>query len=280
MPVGSSWTDIWGTTWQKEQENVMGFPAVHPIAGAKDLSRYKLPNPNDERIIKKISEQAKGWDRENTFLVGAHRDILWAKLEKLCGMEKAMMFLYDEPEALRGLLHGIMDFHLAMAGHYLKAGIEVMTLAEDLGTQASPLLPPDVIRDLLVPEYKRLFSLYRANGVYIFFHSCGNIMPIADIFIGLGVNILDPIQATANDLDELRRKTAGKLALHGGVNSAILAKGDIREIEEETERRMLQLGRNGGYFCTCDQHMPWKEESIQAMRRTVEQRGRYPLSSQ
>ncbi len=25
VPVGTTWTDVWGTLWQKEQEGVMGF---------------------------------------------------------------------------------------------------------------------------------------------------------------------------------------------------------------------------------------------------------------
>jgi len=36
-PVGSRWTDIWGTGWQKEQADVMGFPRQFPLADMSAL---------------------------------------------------------------------------------------------------------------------------------------------------------------------------------------------------------------------------------------------------
>jgi hypothetical protein len=93
----------------------------------------------------------------------------------------------------------------------------------------------------------------------------------------LGVDVLNPVQATANDLDELRRVTQGRMALQGGVSSATIVSGPVEAIRQEAVTRMWQLGREGGYFCGPDQGMPWPEEHIQALRIAVEEFGRYPL---
>lgn len=82
-----------------------------------------------------------------------------------------------------------MDFQLGIARHYLSLGVEMVTMSDDLGTQHGLLLSPTLIHDFLLPEYKRLFDLYKSKGVLVNFHSCGYIEPILDVFMDLGVVI-------------------------------------------------------------------------------------------
>jgi uroporphyrinogen decarboxylase len=278
LPVGSCWMDIWGTTWRREHPGVMGFPVGNPLSNlVEGLHDFRPPDPDDERLYSLIYQQAEGWDLKATFLTGFHRDTLWEKSYMLVGMENMLCYFFSEPEAVRELLHQIMDFQLGIARHYLKIGVEMVHLGDDLGTQSRLLLSPRIIHEFLVPEYRRLFDFYREHGVLIDFHSCGHITPLLEIFLDLGVNILNPIQATANNLDEMRRITQGRMALRGGVRSATLVSGPVEAIRYEAIERMWQLGRLGGYFCCPDQSLPWPEEHYRALEETVEERGRYPL---
>ena len=257
----------------------MGFPRGNPLADLPDaLKRYAWPDPDDERIIRPIYEKAKSWKKEDTFLCGSHRDTLWEKCYMLIGMENAMCYFYTEPEAMREVFHRIMDFQLGIARHYLAVGVEMVSLSDDLGTQCGLLLSPDLINDFFVPEYRRLFDIYKPRNVLVNFHSCGHIEPVLEMFMDLGVDILNPLQVTANDLAAVRRKTSGRMALQGGIASSLIASGPIPAIREETRRRILELGRAGGYFCGPDQGMPWPEAHIQALRDAVQEFGRYPLA--
>jgi uroporphyrinogen decarboxylase len=281
LPVGSVWQDIWGTRWHLEHEGVMGFPRGNPLADLPGaLSGYQWPDPDDARLIGRIYEQAAKWtDRDRTFLSGSHRDTLWEKCYMLVGMENAMCFFHTEPEALREVLHRIMDFQLGIARHYIRAGVEWVDLGDDLGTQCGLLLSPDTIRSFLEPEYRRLFAFYKEHNIRINFHSCGHILPALDLFMDLGVDILNPIQVSANDLDLVRAKTAGRMTLQGGIRSDLLAAGPVPAIREEVRRRILQLGRDGGYFCAPDQYLPTPEAHRQAMLDAIAEFGRYPLLS-
>jgi uroporphyrinogen decarboxylase len=278
LPVGSRWTDIWGTTWHREHEGVMGFPRGNPLADlVAALPGYAWPDPDDERICGQIYEQAQGWQRTETILRGSHRDTLWEKSYMLVGMDNVMCAFYTDPNAVRELLHRIMDFQLGIAVHYLTLGVEMVGMGDDLGTQRGLLLSPEIVNGFLVPEYRRLFDLYEQHDVLVNFHSCGHITPILDVFMDLGVNILNPVQATANDLDEMRRVTQGRMALQGGVRSATIVDGPVEAIRAEVAQRLWQLGREGGYFCGPDQGMPWSEEHIAALHAAVEEMGTYPL---
>jgi uroporphyrinogen decarboxylase len=281
-PVGTRWTDVWGTEWEKVQAGVMGFPVSHPIPDADAFRRYRWPDPDDERICGRIYEGAKKFPadrRDDLFLSGSHRETLWEKSYMLVGMENVMTLILTEPLFVKELLHRIMDFDLAIARHYVKAGIEAASLGDDLGTQLGPLLGPRIVNEFLVPEYRRLFDFYRERRVLITFHSCGNIESVVETFMDLGVNVLNPVQATANDLDKVRRETMGKMALQGAVSSGLIMEGPPERIALEARRRMWQLGREGGYFCAPDQGMPWPQSHIDALNAAVKEFGRYPLEN-
>ncbi|NLG51342.1 MAG: hypothetical protein GX552_14635 [Chloroflexi bacterium] len=277
LPVGSSWQDIWGTTWVKEQDGVMGFPRGNPLADLRTLSTYRWPDPDDERICSLIYRSVEGYNREEQFLCGSHRDTLWEKSYMLVGMENMMCYFHTEPTAAREVLHRIMDFQLGIARHYLSLGVEMVAMGDDLGTQRALLLSPRIINEFFVPEYRRLFDLYKQHGVLVAFHSCGHIEPILDVFMDLGVDILNPIQVSANDLEGLRRKTQGRMALQGGIGSALIMSGPPEAIRCEVRRRVWQLGREGGYFCGPDQGLPFPAEHEQALADAIDEFGRYPL---
>ncbi len=281
LPVGSKWTDIWGTEWHREHEGVMGFPRGNPLADLSNaLSGYDWPDPDDERLVGKLEADAAGWEKDDTFLCGSHRDTLWEKSYMLVGMENMMCSFYSDPTAVRELLHDIIDFQLGIAEHYLALGVEMVTMTDDLGTQHGLLLSPAVIKEFLVPEYRRLFDIYKRRGVLVNFHSCGHIEPILDVFMDLGVDVLNPVQASANDLEGVRRTTQGRMALQGGISSGLIVSGPIEEIREEVRQRIRQLGRHGGYFCAQDQGMPWPAAHIRSLHDAVEEFGEYPLKQE
>ncbi len=276
-PVGSEWVDIWGTVWHKIQDGVMGLPKGYPLARVEDLKGYDWPDPDDERICGKIYALRRDFPGGDLFLAGSHRDTLWEKAYMLVGMENLMVYFLDEPGFVREVLHGIMDFQLRMARHYLEAGVEIVNLGDDLGTQCGPLLGPRIVGEFLVPEYRRLIGLYKEQGVLISFHSCGDIASVLDTFLELGIDVLNPVQATANNLDRVRARTQGRVALLGGVSSATIMEGPVESITREVHQRLWQLGQAGGYFCAPDQGMPYPPEHREAFEQAVERFGRYPL---
>ena len=276
-PVGTEWVDVWGTHWRKELPGVMGFPRVHPIADPAALARYAWPDPDDERVCGRIYRMAEACDRGDRFLAGSHRETLWEKAYMLAGMETMMLAFHAEPQFARDVLRRVMDFQLGIARHYLRVGVELASLGDDLGTQAGPLLGPAIVAEFLVPEYERLFRLYRDHGILIAFHSCGRIESVLETFMTLGVDVLNPVQASANDLRRVRAVTQGRMTLQGAVSTKTLMEGPVDAIVAETRRRLWHLGRDGGYFCGPDQGMPFPKPHIEAFRQALADVGQYPL---
>jgi len=281
-PVGTEWTDIWGVRWRKIADGVMGFHVGHPLSRPEDLKHFTPPDPDDERVCGLIYEMAEAFKqdpgREEKFLGGRHRETLLEKANTLLGMEALFVAFKAEPNFAKDVFRMVMDFHLGIAKHYAAVGIEYAGLGDDLGTQAGPLVGPDILEEFFLPEYRRLFSFYKERGVLIGFHSCGCIEGVLDRFMDLGVDVLNPVQATANDHDLVRRRTQGRMALQGGISTAVIVDGPPERIAAEVRRKLWQLGRDGGYFCGPDQGLPFPEDHLAALDAARREYGRYPLS--
>lgn len=270
-PAGARWTDIWGVGWHKEKEGVMGFPQENPLADVAALQGYRWPDPDDERLTRAIYERAQAPHDPDTFLCGSHRDTLWERAYMLVGMENMMAYFYTEPTYAREILRHIMDFQLGIAEHYLNNGVEMVSCSDDLGTQHSLLLSPEIIRGFLVPEYRRLFSLYKEHGVIIHFHSCGYIEPLLELFIELGIDCLNPVQATANSLANVLTVARGRIAVQGGISSGMLMDGPVERIRSQVRQTLALAGRSGGFFCAPDQGMPFPKEHLDALYQTIDE---------
>ena len=277
--ASGTWEDIWGTAFRFYPGGISETPIGHPLTDGVDaLPGYRWPDPNDERLTGKIYQDLKGiTDPENGFITGLHRDLLWEKSYMLAGMENMMMWFIIEPELVKEIFHKIMDFQMGIAEHYLNAGVELVKFGDDLGGQTNALFSHEIFSEFILPEYRRIFDFYKQNNVLIYLHSCGNIHNFLEDYMDLGVDVLNPVQATANDLDWVRAKTQGRIALEGGVRSSIVMHGKETEVEQEVLTRMIQLGNAGGYFCKPDQTMPYPDNNYAKLVETVGLYGQYPL---
>ena len=64
-------------------------------------------------------------------------------------------------------------------------------------------------RDVFKPHYKAIFEFIKGRypGVYVFIHSCGSIYPIIGDLIDIGLDILNPVQTNAANMEPERLKS-------------------------------------------------------------------------
>lgn len=132
-------------------------------------------------------------------------------------------------------------------------GVDAIWLGEDLGTQLSMLIAPEMWRQRFKPRYARLITrLKQANPeLLVIFHSDGAVAPLIDDFIELGVDIYNPVQPNVpgSDPQELAETYGGRIGFFGGIDQqALLPSGDRPAIAAEAARRAAILGSNGGYL--------------------------------
>lgn len=131
--------------------------------------------------------------------------------------------------------------------------ILVASECDDLGTQNSTLIDPAQLRSWIIPRYKRIFAAIKQElpGVKTFMHSCGAIRPIIPDLIEAGLDILNPVQFTAYDMDLKRLKADfGKDLVFwgGGIDTqSTLCKGTPDEVRDQVKRILDIMAPGGGY---------------------------------
>jgi uroporphyrinogen decarboxylase len=98
---------------------------------------------------------------------------------------------------------------------------------------------------------KRMIDLAHSAGVYVFHHSDGAIRPILPDMIGVGIDILNPIQWRCRDMAraELKRDFGDQVIFHGGMdNQHTLPFGAVDDVRAEVAYNLEVLGAGGGYI--------------------------------
>ena len=77
--------------------------------------------------------------------------------------------------------------------------VDMIWAGDDFGSQNGMLISPDLWRHYFKPRMKYMFDeLRKVNpDVILAWHTCGSVLPIIPDLIGIGLDVLNPIQPLA-----------------------------------------------------------------------------------
>lgn len=111
----------------------------------------------------------------------------------------------------------MLDKILDRIGKYIDIA---MFGGDDLGTQQSSQLSAEMYREMIKPYQKKVYQFVRkkAPKVKVGLHCCGAIKELIPDLIDAGVQVLNPIQISAKEMDpkELKEKFGKELVFWGG----------------------------------------------------------------
>ncbi|GAI12795.1 unnamed protein product, partial [marine sediment metagenome] len=84
----------------------------------------------------------------------------------------------------------------------------------------------------------------------LFLHSCGDIYLYINDLIETGVDIINPVQVSARDMEpkRLKEEFGDRLIFWGAIDEQfVLTKGGTEEVYENVNKIINILGKDGGY---------------------------------
>jgi uroporphyrinogen decarboxylase len=202
-------------------------------------------------------------------------------------MERALMDLAADQAFYRALLDRLFEINAAATRRFLEIAGPYLTAirtSDDLATQASLLMSPKTYRQLIKPYHVRYFALIREwTDAKIFYHSCGNIVPLLDDLIEAGIEVLNPVQATTwEDPAAVKASYGDRLSFWGGIDSQkVLPYGTPEDVCNEVALRIRQFGSGGG-FVAGSVHLMQADvppRNVIALSQAVRELGVYPLAA-
>ncbi|MBM3137451.1 MAG: uroporphyrinogen decarboxylase [Chloroflexi bacterium] len=291
--------DDWGILYKLVNQPGGGryYEVVHsPLKDAtlKDLDHYSWPVADLPGRGEGAEAAAKHlFEDTDLAIMGRFGGAITEIALYMLGMENWMTRLATDPEFIHALLTRIADIQIALDRIGLEATAKYLTIykasGEDLGMQMGPMYSPKMFRQMFLPYFKRRFQAAREYldevnpGVKIMLHSCGSIRRFLPDLIEAGVDIIDPVQPHAAEMNtaELKRDFGSQLTFHGAVDiQQVLPFGTAEEIDQEVKERITTLGKGGGYILAPAHNVQADvpPKNIVRMCEAVGKFGSYPLS--
>jgi len=212
-----------------------------------DISGFAWPNPEDMLDWDDLCKQMDA--RPDDFQLWGLAMGLFERGWYLRGTENLLVDMIEEEEFVEELLDGIMNVHLAFIDMLCeRTNVDAIYGGDDVCDQRGVIMGLERWRQFFKPRQKQLIERAHSHGIPYIMHSCGNVLPLIDDLIEIGLDGLESLQPEAVDLATLKQKAKGKLALIGGMGvQKMLFSGTPEEIRTETHRLKAMMGEGGGY---------------------------------
>ena len=291
---GDHWIyhDEWGITHHmlKPDENYYSIEQV-PLPDMSvtidDIKNLNWPNMADPQRIAGLRELAKRYRTEGYLVVIKDPFAgIFEMSQRIVGMVNCLMMMAINKAVMAALFEKLLELKFdfwEMALPQLGDVVDVVTYADDYGTNDSQLISPAMFREQIKPGLKELFRRIKelAPQAKLFMHSDGNLRPILPDFIELGIDILNPVQFTASGmkLTDLKREFGQDFVFWGGGvdTSGILAFGTPQEVKDDVRRNIEILAPAGGFVFNTVHNIinGVPPENVIAMWETLQEYGVY-----
>jgi uroporphyrinogen decarboxylase len=187
--------------------------------------------------------------------------------------------MLTDPEEVMEENELLLKAQLKTAGKVIdKMGryIQGICINSDLGNQRGPMCRPSVYEEVCAPYVKRFNEfIHRNSDLKVFLHCCGSIKPLIPILIESGVDIINPVQISADNMDPqvLKKEFGDKITFWGGGcdTQKVLNFGGPSEVRDNV-RMLVNIFKNNSGFVFNPVHNIMgniKPENIVAMYDTA-----------
>lgn len=257
-----SYHDEWGITHRMPRPDglyysVWQVPLAKPDLTAHDIANHPWPRHDDPLRIIGLRQQAESY-RSAGYAVMLKDPFagLFEMAQRIVGMENLLIMMATNKTLAATLFDKLVELKLSfwdMALPQLVDVIDVISQADDYGTQASQIISPRMFREQLKPRWQVIFERIRvlAPTARRFFHSCGNVRPLLPDYIEIGVEILNPVHIRATGMEPvaLKRDFGDALVFWGGGvdTQGVLPYGTPQDVKDDVRRNIDALAPGGGY---------------------------------
>ncbi len=256
-----AFTDEWGIGWKKPKKGGFYYDMYHhPLANAEtlaDFRAYQLPDPlADQRYLNLRPEVEAARERGKAVVLAGPGAGILEIYTWLRGYEQFYIDLALNHELVAYMLDRLVEFKQAYWARVLPDLGDLVDVAcehDDLAGQRALLFSPETYRTLVKPRHKKLFQFIKGHApVKLFYHTDGAVRPLIGDLIEAGMDILNPVQFTAANMElkSLKQEFGRDLVFWGaGVDTqGVLGSGTPEEVKADVQRNIEALAPGGGFI--------------------------------
>lgn len=266
----SFWIKHEGIVKQKGGHGLLVGGTIHSVEDAKKI---RLPDPDDERLYKPVSDFIK-----------EYRDMGKAlySIMNLCsdpvifgiGFENFCVALYTQPDLVHELFELYANWSAKAARNLSELDLDFLWSSDDIAFKTATYVSPEEIRQWFIPYYKKVTENISKPWIY---HSDGMLYDVLDDLLSLGMNALHPVEPGAMDIKVLKEKYGNRIALCGHIDVDKLSTGTPEEIDVLVKQAIEDAAYEGGYICGSANSIPKYADpaNVEAMSKAIMKYGEY-----
>jgi uroporphyrinogen decarboxylase len=249
------------------------FPVDGRIKSEADLQRIQLPDPTRDEFYADAETFLKG--REDFACCLVTRAGLTQTYLSM-GMDTFFMALLDNRPLVEKMLDLYFDWTCKIAERASQMGFDFFFTTDDFAFKTGLFFSPALFQELLVPRYRRLKSKLTIPWAL---HSDGNIEPVLNTLLDLGVVATHPNEIGAVDIRAIKKKYGHRLCVMGNVDLVTLGNGTPEQTDAEVRNLIRDLAPGGGYIVSSGNSLAsyLKPDCVTAMIQAIQRYGRYPI---
>lgn len=288
----SHFVDEWGVTWARSdggEPAALEGPFQRDGTTVADIESYPdYPSADDPRRYPDIAARVRRLRTEtDKAIIFDFRYGVVRECQRLRGFGEWLSDLIAEPELAEALMEKVTDTISGIADHALSQigdQVDLVLFYDDMGFQDRSYMRPSMYRELVKPYHARLLAAIRKRtAAPIMMHSDGAIRDLLPDLIEIGVQILNPIQVSADGMGDtaaLKADFGRDLVFWGAIDTQhVLPFGSPREVRDEVRRRIETLAPGGGYVLASAHNIQAEvpAANVVAMFEAAAEMGAYPL---
>lgn len=174
---------------------------------------------------------------------GVFENALW-----IMGYVPFCVSLHDDPGLVRDCIDAVGSRILA---YYERAcahpAVRMIVMGEDMGFKTQTMVPPDVLREFVLPWHRKIVDCARENGVLTILHSCGCLTEIMGDIIETGWDAKHSFEDVIEPVWVAKEKYGDRIALLGGFDMDRLTRSTPEEVRRHTRFLIDNCTAAGGW---------------------------------
>ena len=232
-----------------------------------------LPDPDHPARYEQVARWLEQYKED--YAVFARLRLGSASTFESMGLDVFSLMVYDDPDLVKEIHRRFSEWSARVVENLNKLDFDFYWANDDHADNKAPWVNMEMYEEFFFPYQKIVADAMKKPWI---FHSDGNLFPILDGLLKLGMNGIHPVQPAAMNINDLKAKYGSKVCIVGNIDlDYTLPRGTVEEVEAEVKDRIQKVGKGGGYMISSANSITdyCKTENVLAMGRAIEKYRRY-----
>ncbi|MDR2926638.1 MAG: hypothetical protein LBV41_00285 [Cytophagaceae bacterium] len=251
--------DIWGVEYRTVGCGELKYWDIDrsPLEGITDISAladYPWPSTNLFDFNSLNAKVEKYRDYAIITAPGYSSPGLFRVIQRLIGKEHFIDTAMYHPKFFAALVEYVSEFYIRFIDEFFKVTgnrVDFIRIADDFGSHSGISISAEMWEDVCKPVIAKYYEVPKRHGVKFYMHSCGGVRKLIPEFLGIGAEVLDPVQTRAAGMSaEGLKKDYGHLITFCGAidEEELLRKATPARVKDGVKELLDIMAPGGGFI--------------------------------